>query len=177
MKIASPSLTLPAALLFTASFAITTLAQEPVAPASSTPAEHHEHPPVPAPKNLQVLPKTLSGEQVHQIMHQWEAALGTECGHCHAVDPTMKGPNGRPALNYADDSKPEKATARLMVRMTQEINTQFISKLEDSDAHVTCGTCHRGHVMPQPFVAPPEHEHHDHEAPAAGATAKPSSGQ
>lgn len=61
----------------------------------------------------------MTGEQVHQIMHQWEAALGTECSHCHGVDPTKKGPKGRPAINYDDDSKPEKATARLMYRMTE----------------------------------------------------------
>lgn len=150
-----------------AAFALAAVAQAP-------PAEH-EHPPAPAPTNLQVLPKTLTGEQVHEIMHKWAGALGTECTTCHAADPTKKMPNGRPMLNFADDSKPEKTTARLMVRMVQEINSQYITKLDNPGEPVSCGTCHRGHVDPPEFVPPPDHDHHDHAAPPAGA--KPPSGQ
>jgi hypothetical protein len=142
---------------------------------AQTAATAHEHPPAPAPTNLQVLPKTMTGEQVHELMHKWAGALGTECGTCHAADPAHKGPNGRPMLNFADDSKPEKATARLMYRMVQEINSQYLAKLDDPGEPVTCGTCHRGHLDPPAFVPPPEHEHHEHSAPAAGV--KPSSGQ
>jgi Photosynthetic reaction centre cytochrome C subunit len=150
----------------TAVFAVASVAQ--------TPPAQHEHPPAPAPTNLQVLPNTMTGEQVHELMHKWEASLGTECSTCHAADPTHKGPNGRPTLNFADDSKPEKTTARLMVRMVDEINSQYIGKL-DSAQPVTCATCHRGHLEPPEFVPPPEHEHHDHAAPAAGE--KPSTGR
>jgi hypothetical protein len=51
-----------------------------------------------------------------------------------------------------------------MMRMTEEINTHYIAKVNDPDAqpdqkHVTCGTCHRGHSMPVVFVPPPEHHH------------------
>ena len=130
----------------------------------------HQHPPAPAPTNLQVLPKTMTGEQVHELMHKWEASLGAECSTCHAADPTKKRPDGRPMLNYADDSKPEKTTARLMARMVMEINSQYISKMADPGDPVTCATCHRGHLSPPPFVAPPEHDHdHDHAAPAPPA--------
>jgi photosynthetic reaction center cytochrome c subunit len=148
-----------------AAFALAAAAQTSPAP--------HEHPPAPAPTNLQVLPKTMTGEQVHELMHKWEASLGTECSTCHAADPNHKGPNGRPMLNFADDSKPEKATARLMVRMVEEINSQYIGKL-DAPSPVTCGTCHRGHLDPPEFVPPPDHDHDHHEAPAG---VKPSSGQ
>ena len=34
--------------------------------------------------------------------------------------------------------------------MVQEINTQYIGKIDNSGAPVTCGTCHRGHLDPQP---------------------------
>lgn len=122
---------------------------------------------MPAPKNLQVLPRNLTGEQVHQIMHKWAAALGTQCSTCHAVDPSRVGPNGRPVLNFADDSKEEKRTARLMYKMTQNINDNYISMVENSGQPVTCGTCHRGHVTPEPFVPPPDHDHDHHQAPAA----------
>jgi hypothetical protein len=139
---------------------------------AQAPPPPNEHPPAPPPTNLQVLPKTLTGEQVHELMHKWAGSLGTECSTCHAADPNRKGPNGRPMLNFADDSKPEKATARLMVRMVNEINAQYIGKLDAAEP-VTCATCHRGHLEPPEFVPPPEH--HDHPAPAGGE--KPPSGQ
>jgi hypothetical protein len=122
---------------------------------------------MPAPTNLQVLPKNLTGEQVHKIMHSWEAALGTECGACHATDPNRVGPNGKPALNYADDSKSDKAKARLMVKMVDDINRNYVSKLEDGEP-VTCATCHRGHIEPPKFNPPPEHEHREHAAVPSG---------
>jgi len=126
------------------------------------------HRPAPAPTNLQVLPKNLTGEQVHEIMHKWEDELGANCSTCHAADPKNVGPNGRPRLNYADDSKPEKATARKMYQMTEMINTQYISKIENSGDPVTCGTCHRGHLGPQPFKPDADGDHdHDHDHPAA----------
>ena len=108
----------------------------------------------PAPTNLKVLPKDLTGEQVHKIMEEWESALGTGCRSCHTQDPTRLGPNGKPMLNFADDSRPEKATARQMVRMTEEINKNYIARIDSSGAPVTCGTCHRGHLGPEPFVPP-----------------------
>jgi hypothetical protein len=108
----------------------------------------------PAPTNLKVLPKSLSGEQVHEIMEQWEGALGAHCSTCHTADPGNLGPNGKPRLNFSDDAKEEKATARLMFTMTGEINKSYISTVKNSGAPVTCGTCHRGHLGPEPFVAP-----------------------
>lgn len=121
---------------------------------------------MPAPTNLKVLPKNLTGEQVGEIMRKWEAELGTECTTCHAADPKNIGPNGKPRLNFADDSKADKATARLMVKMVDDINKNYVSKLEDSEP-VTCATCHRGHLEPPKFTPPEhEHDHHEHSAPA-----------
>jgi hypothetical protein len=161
VKIASPWI---AATVLAALVSVQLAAQQPAA----APPAHHR--PAPAPTNLQVLPKTMTGEQVHDIMHKWEAELGAECSTCHTADPKNLAPNGKPRLNFADDSKPEKATARMMVKMVEQINAEYISKVENSGAPVTCGTCHRGHLGPQPFVAPPEKEH---EHPAPGAPQKP----
>ena len=132
------------------------------------PGPQHNHP---APTNLQVLPKTLTGEQVHEIMEKWEGYLGGHCSTCHAADPKNIGPNGRPRLNFADDSKKEKATARLMFKMMEQINVDYIGKIDSSGEPVTCGTCHRGHLGPEPYKIPPEeHDHdHDHDAPPSGA--------
>jgi hypothetical protein len=170
------SLSLPAAaasVLGLALFAVTTVAQAP----PPGPGGEHPHPPAPAPTNLKVLPKTLTGDQVHEIMHGWAKALGTQCDTCHQEDPVKKMPNGHPALNFADDSKKEKETARQMVKMTMDINQNYTSKIESSRSNdpkakmVGCGTCHRGQVDPPAYVPPPEpeHEHEHHEgAPPAG---------
>jgi hypothetical protein len=128
----------------------------PGAPGGQPPHE------MPAPKNLQVLPKNLTGKEVHEIMEKWEGELGVHCNTCHAADPNRKGSNGRPALNFADDSKKEKQTARKMFKMTGEINGNYTSKIDPSAAPVTCGTCHRGHLDPEAFVPAPEHEDHNH---------------
>jgi hypothetical protein len=148
-----------AALATAALFVFTLSAQAPrsTPPRADPPAPDHSHTHA-APTNLQVLPKTLTGDQVHELMEGWEAALGAHCSTCHTADPTHIGPNGRPQLNFADDSKPEKATARKMFAMTEEINRNYVSKIDSSGAPVTCGTCHRGHLGPEPFVAPPDHQ-------------------
>jgi cytochrome c2 len=148
-----------ALVLATAIAAVSSAAQAP-APAP------HVHPPNPAPTNLKVLPKDLTGDQVHEIMHKWEAMLGAECSTCHAADPKNIGPNGKPRLNFADDSKKEKQTARLMVKMTEDINKNYVSMIEGSGVAVGCGTCHRGHVTPEPYTPKPDHDDHDHPAGA-----------
>jgi hypothetical protein len=135
-------------------------AQNPIPPPPQTqpgtPPPQHE---MPAPTNLKVLPKNLTGPQVHEIMEKWEGELGTSCKTCHAADPKNLGPNGKPRLNFADDSKEEKQTARKMYKMVEEINASYIAKIDSSGDPVTCGTCHRGHLGPEPFVAPAEKEH------------------
>jgi hypothetical protein len=133
-------------------------APPPQGPPGGPPPEHHD---MPAPINLKVLPRNLTGEQVHEIMEKWEGELGSGCKTCHAVDPKNIGPNGKPRLNFADDSKEEKRTARVMLKMVEDINANYVSKIDSSGAPVTCGTCHRGHLGPEPFVPAPEKEH-DH---------------
>ena len=157
----STSLSLPAAaitLLTVAVFAIATVAQAPQAapPLAGSPPAPPPPRVYPAPTNLKVLPKDLTGQQVHDIMEKWEGSLGAHCNTCHTPDPNNIGPNGRPRLNFADDSKKVKATARLMFTMMEKINRNYIVKIDSSGAPVTCGTCHRGHVGPEPFVIPRE---------------------
>lgn len=108
-------------------------------------------PAYPAPTNLKVLPKDLTGAQVRDIMSGWADQLGGECSTCHVRNPNDIGPNGRPRFNYADDSKEEKKTARVMYMMVQSINANYVAKVPNSGLPVTCGTCHRGHTSPPPF--------------------------
>jgi cytochrome c553 len=129
----------------------------------------------PAPKNLQVLPKDTSGQQVHEIMEGWAGSLGVHCDTCHQADPTNIGPNGRPRLKFEDDSKPEKQMARIMYKMTEDIKANYVAKVAALDksgmpaAPVTCGTCHRGHLDPEAYVIPHDEGMH----PPAGAPAVP----
>ncbi|MGB0123251.1 MAG: c-type cytochrome [Silvibacterium sp.] len=111
---------------------------------------HHE---MPKPTNLQVLAKDISGPDLIATMRGFTKALGVECEFCHAEDPQTQ------RLNIASDAKPDKKVARTMIAMTAEINAKYLSTVNDPDATpadktVTCGTCHRGHTMPLPFVAP-----------------------
>jgi photosynthetic reaction center cytochrome c subunit len=79
-------------------------------------------------KNL----KVLKPEQVQPVMMATRAGLGQQCSFCH-----VQG-------DWANDSKPEKATAVMMISMVADINAKFA----DGKMHVTCYTCHRGEAMP-----------------------------
>jgi hypothetical protein len=98
-----------------------------------------------APKNLQVLPKDWTGQQVTMFMRNTVAAgLGVRCDFCHDADRSA-------------DTKPEKATARKMIAMVMAINDQYLKDVGEPPAagamKVTCYTCHRG--MQKPISAPP----------------------
>jgi hypothetical protein len=87
------------------------------------------------PKNLQVLPKTTSKEQVKAIMKGVSKELGVECDFCHDV-PDM-----------ASDKNEHKKIAREMMKMTEELNTKWVKKVAPK-AEVNCFTCHRGKEKP-----------------------------
>ena len=106
-------------------------------------------------------------------MEKWEGSLGVHCDACHAKDLNNIGPNGRPRLNYSDDSKPQKNVARTMVTMVEEINKNYISKMDTTGEPVTCGTCHRGHLEPEPFVIPDDDAPRAPQGPPSGEGAAP----
>lgn len=161
MKIRSLSPPAAAVAVFAAAvFAVTVVAQAPQAPSPEAGGPPRRMRSYPAPKNLKVLPKTFTGQQVHETMEGWAGSLGVHCDTCHAADPHNIGPNGRPRLKFEDDSKPEKSTARLMYKMTRDINDNYVSMVPVKEGaptpKVTCGTCHRGHKDPEPYVIPRE---------------------
>ena len=100
-------------------------------------------------KNLKVLPKDISTQELRTTMNAFTRALGVRCGFCHAPKP------GEQRLDFALDDKPEKKTARLMMEMTRDLNEKYIGTLEDhSDPpiKVQCVTCHRGIPNPRPLA-------------------------
>jgi hypothetical protein len=153
-----PSLLAAVATLFTLAFAITAPAQTPSAasPAAATPQQSRPHRPRPQPTNLQVLPKDYTGDQVVAIMHKFEDQLGVECDYCHAKNPTPSPTTGH--LDFASDANPMKDRARIMMRMSEEINQHFLTQLKTPPAgqQVSCGTCHRGNAKPPAFVPTPD---------------------
>lgn len=160
MRQSSPFLPVAAVgLLTVAVFAVTTIAQSPQGPPPAGAMMQRSYP---APVNLQVLPKTLTGQQVHEIMEGWAGSLGVHCDTCHAPDPAGPGPNGRPRLKFDLDTKPQKLMARIMYQMTEDMKANYISKVAAMDKMempappLTCGTCHRGHLDPEAFVIPPQ---------------------
>jgi len=97
--------------------------------------------------NLKILPKDIAKEDLVRTMRDYSSALGVRCGFCHA----HKTPDPRSEFDWAADSKPEKVTARVMIRMTQLINTEEIPKITTKDpdrVEVRCETCHRGQERP-----------------------------
>ena len=118
---------------------------------------------IPAPTNLKVLPKDTTGPQVISIMRNFTGDLGVECTFCHAKDSATGHPN------FASDANPMKDRARVMMKMTSTINTEYLTQLTDPkpDTPVTCGTCHRGTSEPSVFVPPAR------ERPAAAPSAAP----
>ena len=118
-------------------------------PPQAAPGGAPQHMPPPKPTNLQVFPKDMDPERLMEAMHHISGSLGVHCDYCHEVDQTTHHPN------FASDANPKKNIARTMMRMTQDIDQNYISKL-DTKARVSCGTCHRGNAKPEAFVPPPE---------------------
>jgi cytochrome c553 len=147
-----------AALLTGAALILTTAAQAPQDSRGISGGPPPQARVFPAPTNLKVLPKEMTGGQVHALMVQWTASLGAQCIACHAEDLESTGLDGRPLLKFAADSKPMKAVARTMFTMTEEINSKYVAGIGNSGAPVTCGTCHRGRLAPEPFVPAPSTE-------------------
>ena len=100
-------------------------------------------------RNLKVLPKDISRENLHQVMEQWSAALGVKCNFCHA--PSETDPK---RMNWASDAKPEKSMARQMYTMTGKINKKYFHTKKGENgmmemAAVNCNTCHHGDAHPE----------------------------
>jgi len=99
-------------------------------------------------RNLKILPKNISHEDLEKIMDQWKAALGVRCNFCHAASKD----SGSRKLDFASDEKPEKNIARNMFRMTAKINKKYFDFDKDDQGKavpaISCVTCHRGSQHP-----------------------------
>lgn len=126
----------------------------------------------PKPKNLKVLPENTD---ILKVMRGFTAALGVECSYCHvAADPVTH------RSDRASDANPMKNQARVMIRMTDDLNNKYLPMLakmpadENDKAVIGCGTCHRGEKHPPAFVPPPRPEGERRPEGAAPAPTNPS---
>lgn len=86
-------------------------------------------------KNIKVL-TGLPDSQLIPVMNFMAASLGRRCNFCHITD---KGRDG-----YALDDKPEKNTAREMIKMVMGLRKQSFHGADE----ISCFTCHRGQSHP-----------------------------
>jgi len=125
-----------------------------VAPRAQSPAASPQDvvaadadPPPPPPKNLQVLPKTTSGQEIIVLMRRYAQELGVHCSYCHAEDPLTQ------KEDFPSDENPRKQTARIMIGMVADINTKYLAQVGDRRyaEPISCGNCHRGQTSPPSF--------------------------
>lgn len=86
-------------------------------------------------KNIKVL-TGLPDSQLIPVMNFMSASLGRRCNFCHITD---KGRDG-----FALDDKPEKNTAREMIKMVMGLHKQNFPGASE----ISCFTCHRGQQRP-----------------------------
>ncbi|MGZ3872494.1 MAG: c-type cytochrome [Mucilaginibacter sp.] len=121
-------------------------------------------------KNLKVLPKKITHEQLEKVMHEWSGSLGVHCDFCHSRNEAEK------KMDFASDAKPEKEMARHMFKMMNKINQKYFAAKKDSigmvlESGINCNTCHRGTSHPE--VTLPEGKRGPGPGPGPGGPGSP----
>lgn len=103
-------------------------------------------------KNLKVLPKNITREQMDSVMHHFTASLNVKCNFCHVRNEDTN------KMDFANDGNPHKNKAREMMKMMDKINDKYFDVTGGkrditTQLMVTCYTCHHGNTEP-PTQAP-----------------------
>ena len=98
-------------------------------------------------KNLQILPKDITKQQMDSVMHHYTEALNVKCNFCHVRNDSTR------TWDFASDDKPHKNKAREMMKMTDKINDDYFDvtggkRTITTQLMVTCYTCHHGSTDP-----------------------------
>lgn len=96
--------------------------------------------------NLQLISKEIGKRELVATMREFSDALGVRCNHCHvgSGEGTFEG------YDFASDDLEPKRVARAMMKMTGEINGQWMRTTgRASLTRVECMTCHRGVTDPR----------------------------
>ena len=101
------------------------------------------------PKNLDVLPVDISSKALGDTMKGFAMGLGVRCETCHVGEPNTP----LDTFDFESDEKPMKRKARLMLRMVDAINGEYVPGLDEVEQSertmVRCVTCHRGQRKPK----------------------------
>jgi hypothetical protein len=99
-------------------------------------------------KNLEVLSKNISDDELERVMYTFTRQLGVTCLYCHV--PTKNIVPER--MDFASDEKNEKLIARQMLQMTMKLNKKYfdhpIDKKIIAKPLIWCRTCHMGYPVP-----------------------------
>jgi hypothetical protein len=110
-------------------------------------------------KNLTVLPKTMSPDDVMKVMRAWNAALNVDCVFCHV------GQIGKPlsTFDFVSDNKKRKEVSRVMLKAAMAMNETFKTVGSDDPPSVQCSTCHKRNRHVDADLPPekPREEQHD----------------
>src|SRR5690606_12675640 len=108
-------------------------------------------------RNLEILPKDISEDELMAVMESFQVALGMGCDDCHA-----RAKDGSSKLDFKSDDHPNKEVSRDMMRMTAELNEKYFDVPGDfkdnylfQEYPVTCVSCHNGHEYPVQRISVP----------------------
>ena|SRR5579863_9046312 len=112
---------------------------------------HREEKPVY--KNLHVLSKNISDDDMDFVMESFSVNLGTNCLFCHPG----KQNGTEYTFDYVTDELRNKRIARDMLSMTMKLNKKYfnikLTGLMNTRGRVWCKTCHQGSPVP---LLPPQ---------------------
>ena len=99
-------------------------------------------PAAPEHKNLQVLDKNISKDDLKKMMEGFAAQLGVKCQFCHVEE------------LYEKDDRKQKSDARKMIKLVTEMKARKAEffKLTVKESAIQCAMCHRGKPQPEAFV-------------------------
>jgi len=97
-------------------------------------------------KNLKVLKKNISKQELDSVMHFFAVSLGEKCNFCHVWNNETK------KMDFVTDENPNKNVARYMMKMANKLNKKYFKDQDKNSTEtiqaVTCYTCHHGEAMP-----------------------------
>ena len=104
-------------------------------------------------KNLHILSKNISDDDIDYVMESFSVNLGTNCLFCHPG----KQNGTEYTFDYVTDELRNKRIARDMLSMTMKLNKKYfnikLTGLMNTRGRVWCKTCHQGSPVP---LLPPQ---------------------
>ena len=93
-------------------------------------------------KNLQVLDKNISKDELKRTMEGFAAQLGVKCTFCHMDE------------QYEKDDRKQKSDARKMIKLVTEMKARRgeFFKATVKESAIQCAMCHRGKPQPEAFI-------------------------